>query len=46
MQQIKSMKIVPTLGHYNKTRLLATDIVDGRTFRRMRRSGKIQQINL
>lgn len=44
MQNYKSEKTIPTLEYYNKTRLLATDIVDGKTFRRMKRSGKIQPL--
>jgi hypothetical protein len=44
MQNYKSEKTIPTLSYYNKTRLSATYSVDGKTFRRMKRAGKIQPI--
>jgi len=41
MQEMKQTPFVHTLKTYNESRLLACDIVDGRTFRRMKRKGQI-----
>lgn len=40
MQNEKQL-VIHTLKSYNESRLLACDIVDGKTFRRMKRKGLV-----
>ena len=41
MRTITRERILPTLEQYNASRLLSSEIVSGREFRRLRRAGKI-----
>lgn len=41
MKQETKANVKHTLKSYNESRLLACDIVDGKTFRRMKRKGLI-----